>query len=356
MTYRILLSGGGTAGSVTPLIALADQIRRQRQDVEFRFVGTATGPEQVLAQAANIPFFTIASGKLRRYWTWKNLTDLRELWRGYWQAKSIIRTWRPNIAVSAGSFVSVPVIWAAHRSGVATLVHQQDVRPGLANRLMAPAADQITVTFKKTTRAFNRRRTRWIGNPVRPDILIGDPKKAREIFNLTTSMPVLLVLGGGTGSEIINSVIGTMAYKLARQWSIIHVTGPQRDFIELHDESYQRFPFLTWQLPHALAVADVVISRAGLGTLSELAALSKPAIFIPIPDGHQEENARVISDSSAGVVLDQRVSIEARLGEELDRLRQSPKERQRLGDNLHQLYNPDALPQFVDVVLHLLKT
>jgi UDP-N-acetylglucosamine--N-acetylmuramyl-(pentapeptide) pyrophosphoryl-undecaprenol N-acetylglucosamine transferase len=356
MTYRILLSGGGTAGSVTPLVALAEQIRRQRHDVEFRFIGTADGPEKVLAQAANIPFETIASGKLRRYWSWKNFSDLGRLWRGYKQAQSIIRSWRPQVAISAGSFVSVPVIWAAHRSGVATLVHQQDVRPGLANRLMAPAADIITVSFKSSAQAFAGRRTKWIGNPVRPEVLAGDKHKARQLFQLPEKRPVLLILGGGTGSSAINTMIGTMAYKLAKQWSIMHVTGPDRDFMELHDEHYQRFPFLTWQLPHAMAVADVVVSRAGLGSLSELAALSKAAIFIPLPGSHQEENARIITESMAGIVLDQRVSIESRLAEALERLRLDQPERQQLGNNLHQLYNPDALPQFVDEVLHLLKT
>lgn len=356
MNYRILLSGGGTAGSVTPLIALAEQIRRQRQDVEFRFVGTATGPERELVQAANIPFEVIDSGKLRRYWSWQNFSDLGQLWRGFGQAKKIIRTWRPQVAISAGSFVSVPVIWAAHRSGVATLVHQQDVRPGLANKLMAPAADKITVAFQSSAKAFDHCRTKWIGNPVRPEVLAGNTVKAREIFHLSEKRPVLLVLGGGTGSSAINNLIGEMAKELVQEWSILHVTGPEREYTEWRDENYQRFPFFTWQLPHAMAAADVVVSRAGLGAISELAALSKATIFIPLPDSHQEDNTKVISESAAGIVLDQGVGIESRLTEELERLRLDQPERQRLGNSIHKLYNSEALLQLVDEVLKLLQT
>lgn len=354
MKYRILFSGGGTAGSATPLIALADQIRRQRQDVEFRFLGTGYGPERVLATAANIPFTSIDSGKLRRYWSWSNLSDLRRIWRGYQQSLHIMDEWKPDVAVSAGSFVSVPVTWAAHRRGVRTLVHQQDVRPGLANKLMTPAADVVTVAFKASAKAFPSAKVRWTGNPVRADILAGDAATGRELFHIPETARVLLVLGGGTGSTTINNLIGAMSYRIIEHWSVIHVTGPDRDFIELHSPHYQRYPFLTWQMPHALAAADVVISRAGLGALSELAALGKPSIFIPIPDSHQEDNCTVVAEASAGIILDQRVSIQSRLWEALERLRQNDSDRRRIGNNLRQFYNPDALPQLVDQVLHLI--
>ena len=355
MIYRILLSGGGTAGSVTPLIAIAEQIRRQRSAVEFLFLGSANGPERVLAAAARLPFESIPSSKLRRYWSWSNITGLGRLWRGYRQAADIIRRWSPQVAVTAGSFVSVPVIWAAHRHGVRTLVHQQDVRPGLANRLMAPAADLITVAFKASARAFPQDRVRWTGNPVRSDIMAGDSTRGRELFHLPTSARVLLVLGGGTGSAAINGLVGSIAYRLVRQWSVIHVTGPTRDFVELHSPHYHRYPFLTWELPHALAAADVVVTRAGLGALSELAARGSAAIFIPLPDSHQEQNAQVVAEASAGIVLDQRVSIQSRLEEALERLRQNPGERRRLGNNLRQFYNPAALTQLVDDVFHLIE-
>lgn len=354
MTYRILLSGGGTAGSVTPLIALAEHIRRLHADSEFLFIGSSNGPERVLAQTANIPFHTISSGKLRRYWSWDNLSDVGKIWRGYRQASVIVRQWRPNVTVTAGSFISVPVIWAAHRQGIPTLVHQQDVRPGLANRLMAPAADLITVTFHRTSKAFSARKVHWVGNPVRPEILAGNPIEARKLFHLPEKVPVLLVLGGGTGSAALNSLFGAMAHKLVRQWSILHITGPERESMTLHDPRYQQYPFLTWQLAHAMAAADVVVCRAGLGTMSELAALSKAGIFLPLPDSHQLDNTSVIAEASAGIILRHTNDVQTQLEQTLERLRLHPEERQRLGRNLHQFYNPQALVQMADLTLHLI--
>lgn len=353
MKRRILLSGGGTAGSVTPLIALKEQLERQHHDIEFLFLGSADGPERVLATAAHIPFRSISGGKFRRYWSWKNVSDLGSIWRGFRQSQKIMKEWRPDVCVSAGSFISVPVIWAAHRAGVRTIIHQQDVRPGLANRFMVYAADIITVTFQRSMKKFPKNKVRWIGNPVRLEVLAGDMSKARELFHLPEHAPVLLVIGGGTGSSSINSIIGAMAFHLVQQWSIIHVTGPDRDFVELHDPHYQRFPFLTWQLPHALAAADVVVTRAGLGIFSELAALAKAAIFIPLPNSHQEDNAAVVSEASAGIVIQQNSQTGERLAEALETLRRNPAERQRLGRNLHQFYNPDALTKLSDAVLHV---
>lgn len=353
MKRRILFSGGGTAGSVTPLIALKEQIQRQEAEAEFLFLGSAEGPERVLATAAHIPFQSISSGKLRRYWSWENVRDIRRIARGYGQARKILVDWKPDVCVSAGSFISVPVVWAAHRAGIRTLIHQQDVRPGLANKLMVPAADMVTVTFQRSMSAFPASKVLWTGNPVRQDILTGDAARGRELFHLPEQSPVLLVIGGGTGSSAINSLIGSLAFRLVQQWSVIHVTGPERDFVELHDPHYHRYPFLTWQLPHALAAADVVITRAGLGVFSELAALAKAAVFLPMPNTHQEDNTSVVSEASAGIVIQQNANAHERLMETLDHLRLHPEERQRLGRNLHQFYNPDSLIRLTDAVLHL---
>lgn len=354
MKQRVLLSGGGTAGSVTPLIGLAEQLRRQRHDLEFLFIGTADGPERVLAQAAQLPFTTIPGGKFRRYWSWRNLSDVGNIWRGYREARSLIRQWQPHVAVTAGSFVSVPVMWAAHRLGVRTLVHQQDVRPGLANRLMSPVADIVTVTFRASMAGFPARKVRWTGNPVRTDVLNGSAARGREIFNIPETSPILLVLGGGTGSSALNALVSTMVHRLIQHWSIIHVTGPQRNFVELRDLHYQNYPFLTWQLPHAMAAADVVITRAGLGTLSELSALGKASIIVPMPDSHQEVNAQTIGQASAGIVLRQDTHLPERLTYELEQLRLKPLERRRLGNNMRQFFNPNALTLLTDHVLHLL--
>jgi UDP-N-acetylglucosamine--N-acetylmuramyl-(pentapeptide) pyrophosphoryl-undecaprenol N-acetylglucosamine transferase len=219
---------------------------------------------------------------------------------------------------------------------------------------MTPAADQITVTFQQSARAFPARKVLYTGNPVRPDILTGSVSTAREIFHLPEHSPVLLVIGGGTGSASMNAIVGATAHRLVEHWTVIHVTGPGRDFVELHSPHYLRYSFLTWQLPHALAAADLVVTRVGLGAFTELAALGKAAIFIPMPDSHQEDNAALITAAAAGMVIPQDAHLQSRLLEVIDHLRLHPEERQRLGQNLHQFYRADALPHLSDAVTHLM--
>jgi len=353
MIPRILLTGGGTAGSVTPLIALAEHIRASYPTANFLFVGSQRGPERILAEAAGLPFQSISSGKWRRYWSVRNLTDLGRIWRGYRAAGKIIASWHPTIIISAGSFVSVPIVWAGHRAGIRIIIHQQDIRPGLANRLMTAAADLITVSFEQSLKNFPKHKVQLIGNPVRPEILRGSAIKAQEIFHLEPATPTLLVMGGGTGSNFLNQLIGSLAFQLVKQWQVIHLTGSERNYPELHDERYHRYDLLTWQIPHALAAATVVLSRCGLGAMTELAALSKAAIFVPMPDSHQDENAQIIRDLQGGIVYEQDQLSSAKFFASIESLRKNPAERTRLGTNLRQLYRADALERLAAIVISL---
>jgi UDP-N-acetylglucosamine--N-acetylmuramyl-(pentapeptide) pyrophosphoryl-undecaprenol N-acetylglucosamine transferase len=354
MTYRILLSGGGTAGSVTPLLALVEKIHQQRSDVAFRFIGSENGPERALVNAAGIPFTAISSGKLRRYWSWSNVSDLKNIWRGYRQAQSIVREWQPHVAVTAGSFVSVPVHYAAHRNGVPTIVHQQDVQPGLANRLMSRWANTVTVAFAVSESAFKGRHTRCIGNPVRPEVLLAQADVARKTYAIPKGMPVLLVLGGGTGSAVINETLCEIAPEITKQWFVVHVTGTHRASESLDIPMYRAEKFLTTMMPHVLAAADVVVSRAGLGAISECAALGKPTVFIPMPQSHQEANAEMLHEAQACIVVRQDDELDQRLSTVLSMLFSSPKERQQLGAALNKFYQPQAIDEFAEEVIRLL--
>lgn len=348
---KILLTGGGTAGSVTPLLAVVQYVRERQWPVEFFFIGTAEGPERRLAQAANVQFHAIPSGKLRRYWSWQNLRDVPKILQGFHAARQLIRQWRPDTILTAGSFVSVPVVWAGRMAGCRIIVHQEDVRPGLANRLMAPMANIVTISFERSARSFSSKKARLTGNPVRPEILQGSRTIGQEFFGLESQTLTILVLGGGTGSDFLNRLVGATAYKLVREWQIIHVTGVERDFPELHDPRYHRVDFLTWEMPHALAAADLVLSRAGLGAITELSALGKPAVFVAMPGTHQEENAQLIADTQAGRVISQDELTANRFLALVDDLRRHPQERKHLGDNLFRLFRPDALAQLVSVVV-----
>lgn len=354
MSKRILLSGGGTGGSVGPLLGLAEHLRRLDPTIEFLFLGSSSGPEASLCEAANIPFQSIPSGKWRRYWSWQNITDFGHLWQAWWAARRIVQKWHPDVVVAAGSFVAVPVVWAAHQTGCRVLIHQQDIRPGLANRLMAPAADIITVAFEKSLKDFSHQKVRLVGNPVRGEIFHGSKTEAEKLFALKPDVPTLLVVGGGTGSEALNQLIGATSFRIVRQWQIIHITGQRTSMMELHDDRYHQFSFLTWQYPHALAAANLVVSRCGLGAITELAALGKPTIFVPLPDSHQFENAQLIKNLDAGLVLPQRELTENRLMELLDQFRHQPELAVQWSNNIRRLSHPEALVKMGDLIIQLM--
>ncbi len=350
---RILLTGGGTGGSVTPLLAVAGLLRAQHPDWDFLFVGSHEGPEASLCEAANIRFHAIPAGKLRRYWSWRNLTDIQKIWDGWRAARQLMKQWLPDVTLSAGSFVSVPVVWAAKQAGSRVLIHQQDIRPGLANRLMAQAATIITVAFEQSLRDFPSDKSQLIGNPVRPEIFKGSATRAQELFSLEPRVPVLLVLGGGNGSRALNHLISQSAFRLVQHWQIIHLTGRSHDYPQLHDRRYHQYDFLTWQFPHALAAADLVMSRCGLGAISEMSAVRKPGVFIPLPGTHQEDNARLLKSLQAGYVIHQPELTDERLLHLLDRVRREPNLLTQWAENIHHLYHADALQRMADFTVEL---
>lgn len=354
MTPRVILAGGGTAGSVTPLLAVAPRL--QARGAELLFVGTDHGPEEALVDAARLPWRSIPAGKFRRYFSWRNVTDLGHIWRGYTAAKKIISDWRPDVIVSAGSYVAVPLVWAGKRRGVRIVVHQQDVQPGLANRLMQRSADIITTVFESGRKDFGHEKTRWIGNPVRESVLRGSRQIAHERFGGVEGRPTLLVLGGGTGSAFLNQLVADALPQLLPQWNVVHVTGRHRGPVVLAQPQYFPTALMTDDLPHALAIADIVVSRAGIGTLTELMATGKTSMIVPMPGTHQEYNANYIAEHQAAVVVDQRrLSVEffIRL---LDELHRDADRCRALQQHLSALHHPHAAEEMADIILRLART
>ncbi|MBU4332132.1 undecaprenyldiphospho-muramoylpentapeptide beta-N-acetylglucosaminyltransferase [Patescibacteria group bacterium] len=304
---KILLTGGGTAGSVSPLLAITEKLKENDPNVELFWLGTKKGPEKKMVAEYDIDFKTIPAGKLRRYFDLRNLVDIFRIGFSFVGSFFIILKFKPDVILSAGSFVSVPVIWAGWLLGKKLLIHQQDARPGLANKLMAPFATKITVTFKESLKHFPKKKTSWTGNPVRGEILRGDKERAIKRFGLKRDVPVLLVMGGGMGSATINRVIIEALSQLTEFCQIIHLTAGK---VQASSDSspkhlrYHTIEFLdVHDMADAYAVADVVVSRCGLSSLTELSALGKPVIFIPLADTHQEDNAKLILEKKAGVVV-----------------------------------------------------
>ncbi len=291
---------------MSPLIAIWQEFKNQGYECEFLWVGTSTGPEIQFVGQYGIPYVSIPSGKFRRYIAIQNFFDPLIIFFGFIKSLFILIRFKPSVILSAGGFVSVPLVFAGWLMRVPCLIHQQDARRGLANRLMAPFAKKITVTLEKSLKDFNAKKTVYTGNPIRKDLVFLDTKKAFEYFGLTQDFPVVLVLGGGTGALVINSLILNSLQNLVEFCQIIHSTGLGKMNIEAKHSRYKSFEFLSAEdLKMALACSDLVISRAGMSTLTELAYLGKPTILIPIPNGHQEENAYEFGKYNACEILNQ---------------------------------------------------
>ncbi|MGI9145121.1 MAG: UDP-N-acetylglucosamine--N-acetylmuramyl-(pentapeptide) pyrophosphoryl-undecaprenol N-acetylglucosamine transferase [Chloroflexota bacterium] len=297
---KVLLAGGGSGGSATPVLAVAQALRRRAADVEFLYIGTREGPEAALAAAEDVPFAGVATGKLRRYWDVRNLSDPFHVAAGTLEAYRLIRRFRPHVAFAAGGFGAVPPMVAARAAGAYTLIHQQDVEPGLANRLLVPFAERITVSLPTSLAHFPAGRTSVTGNPIRAAVLNADPRLAFEDLQLDCSLPLLVVTGGGTGALGLNRLVAAAAPRLIQHLQVVHLTGRGRGVPAATDSKrYRAIEFLVEQMPHLLAAATIVVSRAGMGTLTELAALGKPSLIVPLPGSHQLANAQAFAQLGA---------------------------------------------------------
>lgn len=357
-----MLTGGGTAGSVSPLLALAEELRscslgtpypsKSASDTggfEFVFVGTKAGIEKQMVKEAGLPYRAILAGKLRRYFAWQNFLDIFKIKLAFWQALVLILQEKPDLIVSAGSFVSVPVVWAGALLRVPILIHQQDVRPGLANKFMAPFARAITVTFEKSLADYGKKAI-WTGNPTRQSSIINLQSSIKEKFNLKNNLPAVFIYGGGTGAEGINKLVEQGLDNLLSFCQIIHSTGKGKMISKRH-ENYHPFEFLNAEeMIAALNAAEVVVSRAGLGALTEISAAAKPAIIIPMPNSHQEDNAAIVLEKNAAIVLNQEILNGDSFVAAIKALLDNPAKREELSRNIKSLFKEGANEAIIKIL------
>lgn len=352
MSTRVLLAGGGSGGSATPVLAVAQALRRIDPATEFLYVGTRDGPEAALAAAQGLPFAGVSSGKLRRYWDMRNFTDPGRVLLGVGESYALVRRFRPTVAFAAGGFAAVPPMVAARLAGARTLIHQQDVEPGLANRLLVPFAQRITVSLASSVAHFPGARTVVTGNPVRQEILAAQPKIARERLALESDVPLIVVTGGGTGALGLNRLVAAAAPRLVERTQIVHLTGRGRGVAaETTSERYRQVEFLVDEMPHLLAAATVVVSRAGMGTLTELAALSKASLIVPMPGSHQWANAQAFARLGAIEVADQEALTPDGLAHRVLSLVDDEPRRASLGSALAQSMPRDAAERIAALLL-----
>ncbi len=343
---KVVFAGGGTMGSVAPLLAVVPELQKRGHEVVF--VGTVGGPEKEVVDSMEIEFFALRAAKVRRYLTWRHLFVPFELVGSLLSAHRILRDTKPDVIVSAGGFVAVPVILMGRVLKIPSVIHQQDVRPTLSNVVCARWAKVITTTFEESVSHFEkfasaRCTVEWIGNPVR-DLTVTTNAIAPL---LDSSVSTVLVMGGGTGATGINELVDEALCEIA---NVIHVTGKGKRSDVINHPRYHAFEFLQAELFEALALATVVVSRCGLSSLTELAALRKPTIFIPMPDSHQNDNAALIEKYTAGIVLAQAELSSELLNEQIETLLTDADFQKRLGDNAHQLVRPGANKKFVELI------
>ena len=278
---RIILTGGGTAGHVTPNIALLPALKERGFDIQY--IGSYDGIEKKLIEELSIPYHGIASGKLRRYFDLKNFSDPFRVARGYFQARKLLKQLKPDIVFSKGGFVTVPVVQAAKGLHIPVIIHESDLTPGLANRLAIPAATKVCCNFPETIPFLPEGKAVLTGCPIRQELRQGNKLAGLKFCGFTAAKPVLLIIGGSLGSVAVNRAVRSILPKLLDTFQVVHLCGKGNvDEAWNHTPGYIQFEYIKQELADLFAMADVVVSRAGANAICELLELRKPNLLIPL--------------------------------------------------------------------------
>ncbi len=305
---RIILTGGGTAGHVTPNIALLPRLRELGYDIQY--IGSYTGIEKELIEPFGIPYHGISSGKLRRYFSVQNFTDPFRVMKGFREARALIKELKPDVIFSKGGFVSVPVVLAGKKSKVPVIIHESDMTPGLANKIAIPSAVKVCCNFPETLDALPDGKAVLTGSPIRQELLSGNKIAAMDMCGFSADKPVILVIGGSLGSVVVNNAVRSALPELLKNFQIIHLCGKGKMDESLADtKGYCQFEYIKNELRDIFALADIVISRAGANAICELLALRKPNLLIPLSAkasrGDQILNARSFERQGFSLVLEE---------------------------------------------------
>lgn len=305
---KILLTGGGTAGHVTPNIALLPSLKEANYDIVY--MGSYDGIEKKLIADFEIPYIGISTGKFRRYLDVKNFTDPFRVLKGFSEAKKFLKEYHPDVVFSKGGFVSVPVVRAAAALKIPCIIHESDMTPGLANRLCIPVAKKVCCNFPETLENLPADKAVLTGSPIRSELLQGNKLAGLDMCGFTANKPVLMVIGGSLGAADVNKAVRLALPRLLERFQVVHLCGKDKlDNLLLNTPGYKQFEYVKAELKDLFAMADIVISRAGANAICELLALKKPNILIPLPAsksrGDQILNAKSFEAQGFSIVIDQ---------------------------------------------------
>jgi UDP-N-acetylglucosamine--N-acetylmuramyl-(pentapeptide) pyrophosphoryl-undecaprenol N-acetylglucosamine transferase len=366
---KIIISGGGTGGHIFPALSIADALRARCPEAEIRFVGAENRMEMERVPEAGYPIVGLpVAGFDRKNWL-KNVSVLRKLCRSLWKARRIVREFRPDLAIGVGGYAGGPVLWAAAQRHIPILIQEQNSYAGVTNRLLARKATTICVAYEGMERFFPPAKIVCTGNPIRtsltrvadPDAAAARRKAACETFGLDPERKTILILGGSLGARTINRSVWSHPDVLARtDVQFLWQTGKG-----YYDEARYRSAFLPDRLrpvafisrmEQAYAAADLVISRAGAGSIAELCELGKPAVLVPSPnvaEDHQTKNALALVQRQAAVLIRDAEAVERLIPEALQIVK-NPAQLQTLSDNIRRLARPDAANRIVDEIEKIL--
>jgi UDP-N-acetylglucosamine--N-acetylmuramyl-(pentapeptide) pyrophosphoryl-undecaprenol N-acetylglucosamine transferase len=300
---KILLVGGGTLGSVNPLLATAAELGKRSLEISCSFWGERNRRDELVVREAGVAFSAIPAGKLRRYFSARNILDVPVVVWATAVAWRKLRQLNPAMVITAGSYVAVPVVWAARRLHIPILLYQQDATLGLANKLIAPLATVRCATANGQARLLPQPTT-VVGYALRPDLRTGNALRAAAKYGLRNDQPTVLVIGGSSGALELNRRFVAALPKLQPQIQVVHITGEGKA-LALERKGYVAVSFTNRELPDLYALATFVVSRAGSNVLAELIALGKPSLIVPLPNTHQVQNAAALEELGALVKVEQ---------------------------------------------------
>ena len=347
---HIVLTGGGTAGHVTPNIALIPKLKEAGYKISY--IGSYGGMERKLIEDLGIPYYGISSGKLRRYFDPKNFSDPFRVVKGYFEAKKLLKKLKPNVVFSKGGFVSVPVVLAAKACIVPALIHESDMTPGLANKLCIPSAAKVCCNFPETVKCLPENKAVLTGTPIRQELLSGDAREGLKFCGFNAAKPVILVIGGSLGSVAVNHAVRSILPELLKDFQVIHLCGKDKLDASLNGtEGYVQFEYIKDELPDLFAAADLIISRAGANSICEILALRKPNILIPLSAaasrGDQILNANSFAKQGFSTVLEEEVLTADTLSQAIE---ETYKNRQQFIDKMSESHLNNAVKTIMGLI------
>jgi len=358
---RAIISGGGTGGHIFPALAIANEVKKRDPEAEILFVGAKGRMEMEKIPAAGYHVEGLWISGINRKKMWKNISFPFKLLSSLWKANRIIGKFKPDMVIGTGGFASGPILYVAQKKGIPTFIQEQNSYPGITNKLLSKNARKIYTAYDGLNRFFDKSKIVKTGNPIRKDLLKQDTDEAKapEVFGLNPNKKTILSLGGSLGARPVNQAIENILNQINQKgYQLIWQTGKNEyeNYKKFDTHTIRVVPFIS-DMKAAYATADLIVSRAGAGTISELALVGKPVILVPSPyvaEDHQTKNAQALSEHQAAILIDEKNLIK-NLWQQIETVLEHPETAQKLSENIKKMAQPKATEMIVEDILKSIK-